>query len=50
VIWLKITTFLSIIQQLNPYRHYMVDPDLNGFEGWMDEKNDFHWIRNHLFS
>jgi len=25
-------------------------PDLNGFEGWMDKKNDFQWIRSQLFS
>jgi len=25
-------------------------PDLNGFEGWMDKKIDFQWIRNQLFS
>jgi hypothetical protein len=25
-------------------------PDLNGFEGWMDKKNDFQWIRRQLFS
>jgi hypothetical protein len=24
-------------------------PDLNGFEGWMDERIDFQWI-SHLFS
>jgi len=25
-------------------------PDLNGFEGWMDKKIDFQWIRSQLFS
>jgi hypothetical protein len=50
VIWLKITAFLSIIEQLDPYRHSKIDLDLNGFEGWMDEKIDFQWIKSHLFS
>jgi hypothetical protein len=24
-------------------------PDLNGFEGWMDKKIDFQWMRSRLF-
>jgi len=44
VIWLKITTFLSKIEQLNPFGHFKIDPHLNGFERWMDGKIDFHWI------
>jgi hypothetical protein len=38
VIWLKITTFLSKIEQLNPFGHFKIDPDLNGLERWMDKK------------
>jgi hypothetical protein len=41
-------------QQANNYFHGLifskVYPDLNGFEGWMDKKIDFQWIRCHLFS
>jgi|GEM_PF-4006540 len=25
-------------------------PDLNGFEGWVDKKFDFQWIRSQMFS
>ncbi len=25
-------------------------PDLSGFEGWMDKKIDFQWIRIQMFS
>jgi hypothetical protein len=25
-------------------------PDLNGFEGWMDKKIDFQWIKIQPFS
>jgi hypothetical protein len=25
-------------------------PDLNGFEGWLDKKIDFQWIRCQKFS
>jgi len=28
----------------------VLNQDLSGFEGWMDKKNDFHWIRIQPFS
>jgi len=32
------------------YETLKLFPDLNEFEGWMDKKIDFQWIRYQMFS
>jgi len=32
------------------YETLKLYPDLKGFEGWMDKKIDFQWIRYQMFS